>query len=204
MFQCEESDNHSDLSFSTSSSTSTVSTSTGLNDCANQRTPNRKRKIPSSKESTTKVMTMIGDKLQSLAKDSFDRFGTHVADRLRGTNTNQVKFAMKLISDVLFEADMTSLNRNSKIVSDDETQSHFSSSTGYFEWQQNLPQRFENNDWFRPEISHQQYSSQDSGQHQYYFPDMELFEVVAKSDDTLPPCATSFQSSSAETILWFL
>lgn len=60
-------------------------------------------------------MMKIGEKLQSLQEDSFDRFGKHVADRLRAVAGDQVKFAMKLIGDVLFEAEMVSLNRNCKI-----------------------------------------------------------------------------------------
>jgi hypothetical protein len=107
--------------------------------------------MPSSEYNTTRVLTMFGDKLQLLEGDeSFDRFGKHVADRLRAVNTDQVKFAMKLIGDVLFEADMTSLTRNSKIVAVGETQSDFHSPTGCYEWQQNLPLQFQENQCFRP------------------------------------------------------
>jgi hypothetical protein len=127
--------------------------------------------MPSSEDNTTRVMTMIGDKLQLLeGEDSFDRFGKDVADRLRAVNTDQVKFAMKLIGDILFEANMTSLTRNSKIVAVGETQCDFRSPTGCYEWQQNLPLRFQGNQCFRPEIPQQQCTSQNAGQHQRCFP----------------------------------
>jgi hypothetical protein len=115
---------------------------------------------------------MIGDKLQLLlGENSFEPLEKHV-DRLPAASTDKVKSAMKLIGDVLFEADMTLLTRNSKIVAVGERQSDFRSPTGCYEWQQNLPLRFQENQRFRPEIAQQQYTSQNAGQHQRYFPNI--------------------------------
>ncbi|KAJ8943799.1 hypothetical protein NQ318_012444 [Aromia moschata] len=116
----ESFDGESDVDLPTAPSTPAPSTSSNLTESVNlnttySRTPNRKRKVPRAEDKTDAVMMKIGEKLQSLQEDSFDRFGKHVADRLRAVAGDQVKFAMKLIGDVLFEAEMVSLNRNCKI-----------------------------------------------------------------------------------------
>ncbi|KAJ8952809.1 hypothetical protein NQ318_008126 [Aromia moschata] len=116
----ESFDGESDVDLPTAPSTPAPSTSSNLTESVNlnttySRTPNRKRKVPRAEDKTDAVMMKIGEKLQSLQEDSFDRFGKHVADRLRAVAGDQVKIAMKLIGDVLFEAEMVSLNRNCKI-----------------------------------------------------------------------------------------
>ncbi|CAH2008826.1 unnamed protein product, partial [Acanthoscelides obtectus] len=83
------------------------------------RTVNRKKKAASNNNETAEV-SKINKKLDLLQKDSHDRFGKHVADRLRSVHPDQLKFAMKLISDVLFKADILSLNRYSKIITEDQ------------------------------------------------------------------------------------
>ena len=40
----------------------------------------------------------------------------HIADRLRHIKQNQITFVQKLISDVLFEGEMESLNKNGKLM----------------------------------------------------------------------------------------
>lgn len=45
-------------------------------------------------------------------EDSNNAFAAHVANKLRNIQPDQLKFVHKLISDVLFEAEMQSLNRN--------------------------------------------------------------------------------------------
>ncbi|CAH1107910.1 unnamed protein product [Psylliodes chrysocephalus] len=81
---------------------------------------NRKKKTASNNNEAAEVMSKISKKLELLQEDSPDRFGKHVAYRLRTVHPDQLKFAMKLISDVLFEADTLSLNRYSKIMTEDQ------------------------------------------------------------------------------------
>ncbi|KAG5881969.1 hypothetical protein JTB14_006007 [Gonioctena quinquepunctata] len=97
------------------------SASTPISDTTSSRTThlgtlNRKKKVSSNNNETAEVMTKISKRLDSFQEDSHDRYGKHVADRLRAVHPDQVKFAMKLISDVLYEADLLSLDRHSKIV----------------------------------------------------------------------------------------
>ncbi|KAG5873808.1 hypothetical protein JTB14_024124 [Gonioctena quinquepunctata] len=97
------------------------SASTPTSDTTSSRTThlgtlNRKKKVSSNNNETAEVMTKISKRLDSFQEDSHDRYGKHVADRLRAVHPDQVKFAMKLISDVLYEADLLSLDRHSKIV----------------------------------------------------------------------------------------
>lgn len=100
-------------------STPTSDTATSVLLPTRIRTLNRKKKTASKNNEADEVMSKINKKLQSLQEDSHDRFGKHVADRLRALHPDQLKFAMKLISDVLFEADILSLNRYSKIMTED-------------------------------------------------------------------------------------
>ena len=59
---------------------------------------------------------MAEQKLDSITtSESFDTYGKHIADRLRQMKPGQVKFVQKLISDVLFEGEMESLNANCKL-----------------------------------------------------------------------------------------
>ncbi|XP_039279737.1 uncharacterized protein LOC111050341 [Nilaparvata lugens] len=48
--------------------------------------------------------------------DEFDDFARHIANKLRGLEKKQNIFAQKLINDVVFEAEMESLTRDSKLV----------------------------------------------------------------------------------------
>lgn len=100
-------------------STPTSDTATSVLLPTRIRTLNRKKKTASKNNEADEVMSKINKKLESLQEDSHDRFGKHVADRLRALHPDQLKFAMKLISDVLFEADILSLNRYSKIMTED-------------------------------------------------------------------------------------
>lgn len=139
-FQDEDNlaENTTENATSLATSTPTLSTSRGSSSSSNSKASN-KRKI-SSADNTSEVMSLIGKKLQTVKEeDSFDRFGKHVADRLRAVNSDQVKFAMKLISDVLFEADLTSLGRNSKVMSGMGAESCFSSGKHNFEGQETYP-----------------------------------------------------------------
>lgn len=82
-----------------------------------------KRKLNTFEQLSLETMQKVGKKIDSYKEDdSFDRFGKHVADRLRDVKPHQVKIAQKLISDVLFEADMESLNRYWKITGPDVEQ----------------------------------------------------------------------------------
>lgn len=63
------------------------------------------------------VLTKAEKRLESISSDDlFDRYGKHIADRLRRISPNQIKFVQKLIGDVLFEGEMETLNRNCKVV----------------------------------------------------------------------------------------
>ncbi|XP_056641549.1 uncharacterized protein LOC130448286 [Diorhabda sublineata] len=71
-----------------------------------------KRKLNPFEKASLETMQKVGEKISFYkADDCFDRFGKHVADRLRDAKPHQQKIAQKLISDVLFEADMESLTR---------------------------------------------------------------------------------------------
>lgn len=78
------------------------------------RTDGHKRKL--SIEQETAEPLQLRERLGTRHEDQYDVFGKHVAHRLRDMNPNQVKYAQKLISDVLFEGAMESLNRSCKIV----------------------------------------------------------------------------------------
>ncbi|KAF6208948.1 hypothetical protein GE061_014691 [Apolygus lucorum] len=49
-------------------------------------------------------------------EDWIDRYGKHIADRLRRIKPHQIKFIQKLVSDVLFEGELETLNKNWKLV----------------------------------------------------------------------------------------
>uniref|UniRef100_A0A0A9W3G8 Cadherin-5 n=1 Tax=Lygus hesperus TaxID=30085 RepID=A0A0A9W3G8_LYGHE len=76
----------------------------------------RKRK-GSDDHQLHEVMGRAERRLESVAtEDSFDRYGKHIADRLRQIKPHQIKFIQKLVSDVLFEGELEALNRNWKLV----------------------------------------------------------------------------------------
>lgn len=80
------------------------------------RPPTSKRKLNTLEQATTDALQIVGKKLTSMKEDdTYDIFGKYVADRLRKINPEQYKFAQKLIGEVMFEAEMDSLNRYSKI-----------------------------------------------------------------------------------------
>lgn len=78
------------------------------------------------------MLTKAEKRLESItAHDLFDRYGKHIADRLRQISSNQIKFVQKLIGDVLFKGEMESLNRNCKIVDMGEKEAYSHSSIQY-------------------------------------------------------------------------
>lgn len=82
-------------------------------------------------------------RLESITNDDlFDRYGKHIADRLRQISPNQIKFVQKLIGDVLFEGEMESLNRNCKVVDMGQKEFHSRPSIPI---QHTFPPRFEQN-----------------------------------------------------------
>ena len=79
--------------------------------------PERKKKRE-SKNSKSEVMTLIGERLAGTRQqDNFDTFGKHVANKLRAFPRDMRVYAEKLINDVLFEGELGTLNRESKVVS---------------------------------------------------------------------------------------
>ncbi|XP_066902071.1 uncharacterized protein [Halyomorpha halys] len=65
------------------------------------------------------TMGVGGEKTKpTLPPDEFTQFGIYVANKLRKIHSSQIKFAEKLIGEVLFEAEMGTLNRNWKLIED--------------------------------------------------------------------------------------
>ncbi|XP_066976301.1 uncharacterized protein [Macrobrachium rosenbergii] len=104
----------------------------------------RKRKGFPNEDDTTEVMRLVGRRLESLqADDAFTLFGMHVANKLRGVAKSQNAIAQKLISDVLFEAELGTLTRNFKIVDiTSQRQDNFGFVNERNWCQQNMPQQF--------------------------------------------------------------
>ncbi|KAG8318594.1 hypothetical protein J6590_001715, partial [Homalodisca vitripennis] len=102
----------------------------------------RKRKAATNDDGTTDVMKLVGKKLESLqAEDAFQVFGKHVANKLRDVSTSQNAIAQKLISDVLFEAELGTLTRNFQIVNMAIQRQDDYNLTNLTNWhQQNMPQ----------------------------------------------------------------
>lgn len=102
----------------------------------------RKRKAATNDDGTTDVMKLVGKKLESLqAEDAFQVFGKHVANKLRDVSTSQNAIAQKLISDVLFEAELGTLTRNFQIVNMASQRQDDFNLTNLRNWhQQNMPQ----------------------------------------------------------------
>lgn len=104
----------------------------------------RKRKGVPNEDDTTEVMRLVGRKLESLqADDTFTVFGKHVANKLRGVASSQNAIAQKLISDVLFVAELGALTRNFKIFDiTNQRQDDFGFVNERNWCQQNMPQQF--------------------------------------------------------------
>ena len=88
-------------------------------------------------------MKLVGTKLESLqAEDAFQVFGKHVANKLRDVPSSQNAIAQKLISDVLFEAELGTLTRNFQVIDMTiQRQDDFGSVNGRNWRQQNMPQQ---------------------------------------------------------------
>ncbi|KAG8337730.1 hypothetical protein J6590_015392 [Homalodisca vitripennis] len=102
----------------------------------------RKRKAATNDDGTNDVMKLVGKKLESLqAEDAFQIFGKHVANKLRDISTSQNNIAQKLISDVLFKAELGTLTRNFQIVNMASQRQDNFNLTNLTNWhQQNMPQ----------------------------------------------------------------
>lgn len=113
--------------------------STSSSSAYHLRGSSRKRQARTTNEKVEDVLTKAEKRLESItADDSFDRYGKHIADRIRQISSNQIKFVQKLIDDVLFEGEMESLNRNCKIVDMGEKEAYSRSFI-----QHTYPPRFE-------------------------------------------------------------
>jgi hypothetical protein len=63
------------------------------------------------------VLSLVKDRLQDLGKeDRFQITGNNVASKLRILNNEQRIIAEKLINVVLYEAELGSLTRNSRLI----------------------------------------------------------------------------------------
>ncbi|PSN42036.1 hypothetical protein C0J52_12277 [Blattella germanica] len=121
---------------------SEASTSTSHSVNTSRKLTRNKRKAVGNDDGTTEVLQVIGKKLESLqADDAFQVFGKHVANKLREVPNSQNIIAQKLISDVLFEAELGTLTRNFRIVDmKSQRQDDFGSMNATNYWpQQNTP-----------------------------------------------------------------
>jgi hypothetical protein len=83
------------------------------NHIATPKTFSRKRKMSPSYA----VLSLVNDRFQDLGKeDKFETTGKNVASKLRILNKEQRVIAEKLITDVLYEAQLGSLTRNSRLI----------------------------------------------------------------------------------------
>lgn len=66
------------------------------------------------------LMDLVEEKLHrsgnTRKEDKYDLFGKYIADKLRSMDPTQSKFAERLISEVLFEAEMGTINRDHKLI----------------------------------------------------------------------------------------
>ncbi|GLV46160.1 hypothetical protein CBL_02876 [Carabus blaptoides fortunei] len=100
---------HSDRNQSINSPSSTPATS---------KCSKRKRKTRVD-EQADEVLTMVGERLRNNGTDNddaFNIFGKHVAAKLRTLPKQTKLYTEKLINDLLFEAEMGHIDRNTKIV----------------------------------------------------------------------------------------
>jgi len=121
---------------------SEASTSNSHSVNTSRKLTRNKRKAVGNDDGTTEVLQVIGKKLESLqADDAFQVFGKHVANKLRDVPNSQNIIAQKLISDVLFEAELGTLTRNFGIVDmKSQRQDDFGSMNATNYWrQQNTP-----------------------------------------------------------------
>jgi hypothetical protein len=80
---------------------------------ATSKTSSRKRKMSPSYA----VLSLVSDRLQDLVKeDMFEITGKNVASKLRILTKEQRIIAEKLINDVLYEAQLGNLKRNSRLI----------------------------------------------------------------------------------------
>jgi len=92
---------------------STPSSDVTSNHIATPKTFSRRRKMSSSYA----VLSLVNDRLQDLGKENmFEITGKNVASKLRILTKEQRIIAEKLLSDVLYEAQLGSLTRNSRLI----------------------------------------------------------------------------------------
>lgn len=142
------------------------------------RPPNPKRKLNTIEQATTDALQIVSKKLTSMkGDDTYDIFGKYVADRLRKINQEQYKFAQKLIGDVMFEAEMDSLNRYCKI-------------TGNYDLGN---QNYQQGQRFRPQTSHF-YDQRGLGQQPFFQPQTTNFntDLRGQVQQSFPPQTSNF------------
>jgi hypothetical protein len=84
------------------------------NSCKSLRT--NKRKAP---DSADEVLNLVALKLQSQEEhNKCSTFGKHIAEELSAQPEEMLKYCKKIINDAIFEAQMGTLNRTSRIVTD--------------------------------------------------------------------------------------
>lgn len=77
-----------------------------------ETTPNKKRK---NDESDADINKYLNSSNTTTIEDEFDAIGKNVAAKLRGMRLDQRIVAEKLINDVLFEAQLCTLHRDSSL-----------------------------------------------------------------------------------------
>ncbi|XP_076061488.1 uncharacterized protein LOC143037246 [Oratosquilla oratoria] len=79
--------------------------------------PKKPKRAPASPDMTESVLSLVGERLSSLRQeDEFDFVGKSVAAKLRRLPSNVEIVAEKLISDVLYEAQMGTLTPQARLV----------------------------------------------------------------------------------------
>jgi hypothetical protein len=107
------------------------------------RTHKRRGRHQESATSTSeRVLALVGDRLAATKpEDNFDIVGRNVAAKLREISKDQAIFAERLINEVLFEAQLGTLNRQTQIATYDFAQNIHQNSG----WQQPSASLFFNN-----------------------------------------------------------
>lgn len=143
------------------------------------RPPTSKRKLNTIDQMTTDALQIVGKKLTSMKEDdTYDIFGKYIADRLRKINPEQYTFAQKLIGDVIFEAEMDSLNRYCKITGNNDLGN----------------QNYQQGQRYRPQTSNFYNDQRGLGQEPFFQPQTTNFntDLRGQVQQSFPPQTSNF------------
>ncbi|CAG9760204.1 unnamed protein product [Ceutorhynchus assimilis] len=118
-----------------------------------------KKRKNKSDEQADEVLEMVEERLRNSATankdDAFDIFGKHVAAKLRSLPHLTKLYTEKLITDLLFQAELGNIDSNTKIatVANDPTRTYYN----------NYSQQLQPDGYFCPQSTGTQQGSQSSG-----------------------------------------